>query len=91
MEGFREIQVPPADGKNVVVLPIQILFGPLRDISGLDWTLITLVKTVSQPVANSMNLKLALPWLSAVTKPEPEIDAIAGVNEVQIPPTVGLN
>jgi hypothetical protein len=50
-----------------------------------------LVKTDSQPVANSMYLKLALPWLMAVTKPEPETDAIAGVNEVQIPPTVGLS
>jgi hypothetical protein len=59
--GFKEIQFPPEAGKNEVVLPIQILFGPFNTISGFDCTLMMLVKTDSQPVANSMYLKLALP------------------------------
>ena len=43
IEGLLLIHAPPEVGAKVVVLPIQITFGPVMDVVGFETTFISLV------------------------------------------------
>lgn len=89
--GFNEVQVPPEFGEYCVVAPMHKDEGPIKVAAGLASTVIGLLKMVSQPVLLSINLKLADPSPTPVTKPEFETVATAGVREIHVPPAVGVS
>lgn len=82
--------VPPVDGDNVVVKPVQMLLTPAMLTTGKATT-ITGGVVAMQPVAVLVKVKLAEPPDTAVTIPAFETVATAGALLVQVPPETGNN
>ena len=76
--GFDETQEPPVAGVTEVVPPIQIPDGPETFTTGLAFTVIGWVGEEGQPVKELVNVKVAVPGLSAVTTPALLTEAMAG-------------
>lgn len=82
-------QLPPVDGKNVVILPTQIVLPPDKETVGFGLTMIAEVLSDSQPVAASINFNVALPELKPTTIPEFVVATIAALLLIQVPPVDG--
>jgi hypothetical protein len=79
--------VPPVEGNNVAVDPIQI-FVELALTVGLGLTVIAPV-VFEQPVAVNVNVNVVLPCDTPVTTPPFVMVAMAGFVLAQVPPLVG--
>lgn len=89
MVAFDEDQVPPVEGDNVVVLPVQMVVGPVTDTTGRPFTVIEAEAFETHPVVVLVNVKLAVPEDTPVTIPLLVMDAMAGALDAQVPPVVG--
>ena len=59
-EGLLLVQVPPAEGKNVVVVPIQISGSPDKNTFGLPFTVNGYVGLDTHP-EDCVNIKVTIP------------------------------
>jgi hypothetical protein len=69
ISGLLLAQVPPEEGENEVVLPIQIAEGPVRFIEGLGLIVTGKDGFETQLVAALVKVKVAVPALIPVTSP----------------------
>ena len=60
-KGLELVQVPPDDGDNVVVEPIQILEGPMMLTTGFALMVTGVVAFEGQLVIELVNTKVAVP------------------------------
>jgi hypothetical protein len=90
-EALLLVQFPPVEGKNALVAPTHIVLLPDNVIVGFGLTEIADVLSDSQPVAASMNFKVALPALNPTTIPEFVVLRIAVLLLIQVPPVAGYN
>ena len=90
-DGLLLTQVPPLDGVNVVVWPIQILEDPDTVTMGFTLIEIEAVGSDAQSVALLVNIKDADPAEIALTTPALVTVAIELLLLAQVPPEVGDN
>jgi hypothetical protein len=83
--------VPPVVGLNVVVEPTHIESLPVIDTIGIGLTVITAVGSETQPVAELVYVKVAVPGATPVTNPELLIVAIEVLLLAHTPPPLGSN
>lgn len=84
------VHVPPVDGDTKVLLPTHISLLPETITEGLLLTVMSLVGFEAQP-ALLVNVKLALPALTADTIPPLFIVATLALLLVHVPPKVGVS
>lgn len=89
IEALLLVQTPPVEGKKEVVAPTHTVLPPDNVTVGLGLTVIGDVFTDSQPVAASMNFKVALPALKPTTIPEFVVFTIDVLLLIQVPPVAG--
>lgn len=82
-------QVPPDDGESPVVLPTQMLLGPLILTVGSAFTVTAGVGAETQPVTELVKVNVAVPAAIPVTSPALVTVATAGSLLTQVPPLVG--
>jgi hypothetical protein len=87
--GSLLIQVPPLDGERPVVAPTQTLVGPLILTVGSALTVIAPVGEDTQPVFESVKMKVAVPAEIPVTTPALVTVATVGSLLTHVPPVVG--
>lgn len=63
--------------------------GPVMETAGLGKTVSVFVGNEAQPVADSVNVKFTVPWLIPVITPLLFIVAMAGFDELHVPPVAG--
>ena len=83
-------QVPPVVGDNVVVLPVQTWLAPVMETVGLALTVTAEDVLETQPVAELVNLKVAVPAATPVISPTLEMVATDEFELVQVPPLAGV-
>lgn len=84
-----DVQVPPVVGDNVVVLPVQMVVGPVTVTVGLPLTVMADEALETQPVVELVKVKVALPAATPVTMPALLMVATAVLLDVQVPPLAG--
>jgi len=82
-------QVPPEDGDNPVVLPTQMVLGPLMVTVGSGFTVTAGVGAETQPVIASVKVNVAVPAEIPDTTPPLVTVATEGSLLAQVPPVVG--
>lgn len=82
--------VPPVVGDSVEVLPIQSPEEPVMATVGLANTQTVADALDAQPVEASVNIKVAVPAVKPVTRPELLILATNGADEAHVPPVAGV-
>jgi hypothetical protein len=88
-DGLLLVQVPPVVGDNVVVKPSQMVLAPVIETTGGVVTVRSVVGSLEQLVVVLVNVKLADPVLTPVTKPLLVTVATATLELVQVPPVEG--
>lgn len=88
-EALLLAQVPPVEGDNVVVNPTQILAVPVILTTGKALTVTAEVARETQPVPESVKVKVAEPAVTPVTTPASVTVATAGLLLIQVPPVEG--
>ena len=83
--------VPPEVGERVVVVPTQILVGPVIFTTGRAVTVSGAEARETQPVDVLVNVKVTVPAAIAVTTPPLVICATAGLELIQVPPVEGVS
>jgi hypothetical protein len=87
-EVLEDVHVPPVEGVSWAALPTQtVLFVML--IVGLEYTVNAGLGRDTQPVVVFVKIKFAVPGAKPVTIPELVTEAIAGLDEVHVPPVAG--
>ena len=84
-----DAQVPPVVGDKVVVLPVQMVVGPVTETVGLPVMVTTVEGLELHPVVALVNVKVAVPAPIAVTTPELLMVATAVLLDVHVPPLEG--
>ena len=87
--GFKVAHVPPLVGFNVVLDPTHIELAPDMLMTGLAFTVTALVLFETQPVDDSVYLKVAFPCPRPVTTPELDTVATEGLLLTQVPSNDG--
>jgi hypothetical protein len=87
--GLLLVQVPPMVGDNVVVAPTQIVLVPVMLPAGVVFTVMAGVGAEAHPVLVLVNVKVAVPAVTAVTTPAFVTVATAGLLLTQVPPLEG--
>lgn len=82
-------QVPPLLGDKVVVLPTQMMVGPVMLTTGVLFTVTAAVGSDTQPLAVSVKVNVAVPADTAVTTPALVTVATAALLLDQVPPVDG--
>lgn len=88
-DGLLLTQVPPLEGVNVVVWPIQILEDPDIETVGFTFIDIDVVGSEAQSVALLVKVNDAVPAAIALTKPALVTVATELLLLAQVPPDVG--
>lgn len=89
IEGWELTQVPPVDGLNVVVVPLQIAVPPVTLATGSALTVIKPVEFETQLVEFRVKINVAVPGAIPVTTPALVTVAILLLLDTQVPPLVG--
>ena len=89
MVELEEDHVPPVEGDKVVVLPAQMVVGPVTDTTGLPFTVTGPEALETQPVVELVNVNVAVPEVTPVTIPLLVMVAMPGALETHVPPVVG--
>jgi len=88
-EALLLAQVPPVEGDKVVPKPTQILLVPVILTTGKAFTVTAEVARETQPVPESVKVKVADPAVTPVTTPASVTVATAGLLLIQVPPVEG--
>ena len=90
MAALLDAQVPPELGVMVVVSPIHNSLSAGAVMVGPGSTVNESLGSESQPFDNLVNVNDTLPGDNGVTKPALVMVAIAGFEDAQVPPVVGV-
>jgi hypothetical protein len=80
--------VPPEEGVNVVVPPIQMPVGPVMVTVGGGMTATLMIGSEGHP-ADDVNINIAVPCVKPVTRPALVTEATAGLKLTHVPPLDG--
>ena len=90
-EALVTAHVPPVEGDNCVVFPIQIPVCPVMETTGLACTVRDAVGKLVQVVELFVKVNVAFPWFKPITIPILFTLATEGLLLVQTPPELGDN